>query len=73
MADIPQIPNISEYNDHFRNEAPYFKSEPRPDRGCNDKLCYALLIALTLLLIVGGIFFIASADYSHLEQQLNSG
>lgn len=64
MASVPNIPNIDQYHQHFNENIPFIKQQPREDRSCNDKCCYAFFILLTLLFIAGGIYYIASADFA---------
>lgn len=65
---VPTIQNINSYHQHFDQNIPHIKNQPRTERGCNDKCCYVLFIFLTLLLIGGGIFFIVSADFSQFSR-----
>lgn len=60
----PNIENINEYHDHFRQTAETVKAGPVEERSCNDICCCVLFILLTGLFIGVGFYLIGSADYS---------
>lgn len=64
MRDPPNIQNINDYHDHFRQNANYVKAGPVEDRSCNDCCCCITFIILTALFIGLGVYFIGSADYN---------
>ena len=62
-------PNINqaEYEASFKATSQDCQNGPKEDRGCMDLCCLVTFIILTLIFVVGGIYFIATINTARIQ------